>query len=310
MAITRAVVLVTMILAAQAALAGEVVDRIVAVVNGEIITLFEVNEHLKPMLARFKGRELSEQDKQGIAHARKELLDKMIEDRLLDQQVKKLGVTVAEFEVENELERIRTQSKLDPEDFEQQLKLEGLTVDQMKQRIRDDILKHRLLGAMVKRKVVVSEEEVRAYYDAHKADYIQARNVDLSVILAPSLAQAEELARRIAKGELTFEDAAREYSQGPGAAQGGSLGTMDWPDLAPDWRDALVGVQTGGMSKPFDFRGFGAVLKLNAEAGGGERPFEDAKNEIDKKLYQQQLEERFSEYIQGLRENAVIDVKL
>lgn len=310
MAILRTAVLVAMLVVVPAAHASEVVDRIVAVVNGEIITLFEVNEHLKPYLNRFKGRELTSEDKAAIKRTREELLNKMVEEKLLDQQVKMLGVTVSDTEVETELESIRNRNKLSAEQFEEQLKLEGLTLEAMKKRIGDDILKHRLLGFMVKRKVVVSDEEVREYYESNKSSFVKGKQVDLSVILSPTLDAAQELRSRILKGELTFADAAQLYSQGPGASQGGGLGTMQWIDIAPDWRDALVDVAEGGLSEAFDFKGFGAILKLNGVGGGDALPFEAVEKEIRNTLYQRQLDVRLKEYMQELRSNAVIEMKL
>ena len=303
-------VLVATLLAVQVAFAGEVVDRIVAVVNGEIITLFELNERLKPVLERFKGHKLSDKEKEAIGKVREDLLEKMVEDVLLQQEVTRMGVTVTDGEVQNELDSIRTRSSLTPEAFEEQLKLEGLTVDDMKKRIRDDILKHRLLGFMVKRKVVVSDEEIKAYYDANAARYVQDKSVDLSVILTPSVPSAEEIRARIEKGEVLFEDAARLYSEGPGASQGGGLGELVWGDMAEAWRDALTDVAPGGMSTVFEFRGFGALLKLNKVLGGAQQPFEEVKKDIRNTLYQRQVEERFTDYMQELRANAVVDIKL
>lgn len=311
LAFIRTAVLVAALAAVPAAaMAGEVVDRIVAVVNGEIITLFELNTNLKPFLEQFKGHTLTDEDKASIAKVRTQLLDSMIEDELMDQEVKKYGITVSDTEVENELESTIKRSKLSREDFEEQLKLEGMTVGEFKKRIGKDILKHRLLGAMVKRKVVVSEEEVREYYDAHTQDYVQDKKVGLSVILAPSVASAQDIRDRIEKGELTFADAAGLYSQGPGADQGGSLGEVAWADIDSAWRDALAGVEAGGVSQSFEFRGFGALLSLDSVDGGGAKPFEEVADEIRNMLYQKQMQERFKQYMAELRSNALVDIKL
>ena len=228
----------------------------------------------------------------------------------MDQEVKKYGVTVSEAEIENELGATITRSKLSREDFIQQIKLEGMSLEEFKKRIGKDILKHRLLGAMVKRKVVVSEEEVREYYDAHTQDYVQDKKVELSVILAPSVASAQDIRDRIEKGEVGFADAAGLYSQGPGADQGGSLGEVAWADIDSAWRDALAGVEDGGVSQPFEFRGFGALLMLDAVSGGGAKPFEEVADEIRNMLHQKQMQERFKQYMAELRDNALVEIKL
>lgn len=297
-------------LCARPVAAAEVVDRIVAVVNGDIITMFELNNHLKPMLDRFRGKELSLEEKKAIAKMREDILDKLVDEMLLKQQVEKLKLSATKVEVDQALETFRKRNGLDKEQFAQELKLEGMTMDEFREKIRDDILKHRLLGFMVRRKVVVSDEEAKAYYEEHKQDYVQDKKVGLSVILAPNILEARQLAQRLEKGELTFDDAARLYSQGPNPEQGGDMGKLAWRELAPDWRSALDGLEVGDISEPFAFRAFGAILKVNDLSGGEVAPFESVAEEIREKLFQEQAEERFEEYMDKLRSEAVIEIKL
>lgn len=296
--------------AASPAPAAEVVDRIVAVVNGQIVTLFELNGNLKPFLERFRGKQLSDDEKRAIAGMRKQLLDKMVEDILITQEVTKMKLTTTDVEVENAVDNFRKKNGLTKDDFDKQLKLEGLTREEFSESIRKDILKHRLLGFMVRRKVVVSDEEARAFYDAHSGDFTSDKTVALSAILLPSGQDGAALRRRIEKGEIGFADAANLYSKGPGVGQGGSLGTLAWADLAEDWRLALSGVPRGGITEPFPFRDFTALLRVDELQAGDVRPFEDVKDEIIDRLFQKQVEERYDEFMDKLRSEAVIEIKL
>jgi peptidyl-prolyl cis-trans isomerase SurA len=289
---------------------AEVVDRIVAVVNGQAVTLFELNQHMRPLLDRFRGRELTMQEKAAIAKMRTDLLQKIIDDMLITQQVEKLGLSATEVEVQNSVERFYKQNGMTAEDFDKQLLLEGMTREEFAQKVRQDILKHRLLGFMVRRKVVVSDEEVKAYYEKHIESFRKDKEVALSVILLPLAEDADALRGRIAGGELAFADAADLYSRGPGVGQGGSLGRLAWVDLAQDWRDSLEGVAPGGMTRPFDFRGHTAILRLDDLREGETRPLEEVKEEIRDRLFGIQAEARFSEYMQTLRDEAVIEMKL
>lgn len=309
--IIRIVVLVMALVSVRPAIAGDVVDRIAAMVNGQIITLFELNERMKPVFEKFQGRELSDKDKAAIVTIRKQLLEQMVQDILIKQQVEKLGVTVTETEILNEIESVQSRNKMSAEEFEAQLRLEGMTLEQYKDKLKDDILKHRLIGVMVKRKVVVSDEEVKQYFEEHRKDYVKDRQVELAVILAPTLGAAEQLREAITKGEMTFAEAAAKYSQGPGSDQGGNIGTLDWNTIASDWRDALNKVHPGEMSQAFQFQNFGAILQFVSEVGGESREFDPAvQEEIREKLGQQQLEARFAEYMKSLRSDAVVDIKL
>ncbi len=307
--ILRLALVVGLLLAAVPARA-EVVDRIVAVVNGQAVTLFELNQHMRPLLDRFRGRELTMQEKAAIAKMRTDLLQKIIDDMLITQQVEKLGLSATEVEVQNSVERFYKQNGMTAEDFDKQLLLEGMTREEFAQKVRQDILKHRLLGFMVRRKVVVSDEEVKAYYEKHIESFRRDKEVALSVILLPLAEDADALRGRIAGGELAFADAADLYSRGPGVGQGGSLGRLAWVDLAQDWRDSLEGVAPGGMTRPFDFRGHTAILRLDDLREGETRPLEEVKEEIRDRLFGIQAEARFSEYMQTLRDEAVIEMKL
>lgn len=303
-------VLVLGVLLAACPLRAEVVDRVVAVVNGQAVTLFELNQHMRPLLDRFRGRELTMEEKATIARMRSDLLQKIIDDMLITQEVEKLGLTATEAEVQNSVERFYKQNAMTAEDFDKQLLLEGMTREQFAETVRKDILKHRLLGFMVRRKVVVSDEEVKAYYEQHIESFQRDKEVALSVILLPLNEDADALRQRIEKGELTFADAADLYSRGPGAGQGGSLGRMAWNDLAQDWRESLEGVAPGGMTKPFDFRGFTALLRVDDMQAGETRPLEEVKEDIRDQLFAVQAEARFSEYMEKLRADAVIEKKL
>ena len=149
------------------AVAETIVDRIVAVANGEIITLFDLDERLKPMLARFEGKPMGEAEQRAVRELRGQVLDAMVDDILINQEAERLGVEVSDVEVENQIKQVRQQNGLTPEQFKDQLLLEGMTREMYARKLREDILKHRIIGFMVKRKVVITDEEIEAYYNAH-----------------------------------------------------------------------------------------------------------------------------------------------
>lgn len=290
--------------------AAEVVDRIVAVVNGKIVTLFELNERLKPVLDQFKGRQLSDADKQAILKLKRELLQKLIDDILLEQEVEKLKVTVSEVEVENQIQEFKTQHNLTEENLVTQLKLEKMSRNEFTDKMRQDILRQRLLGVMVRRKVVVTSEDVQRYYDQHKADFAKDRSVSLALILLPPGQPAGPLRERIIKGETSFTEAADAFSQGPGAGQGGDVGVLEWKSLAPEWRQALSGVPEGGVSAPFVINGREALLSPRSLQSGEMQDMSVIEKDIRAKIYNDKLEARFNEYMDQLRANAVIDVRM
>ncbi len=290
--------------------AREIVDSIVAVVNGEIITLYELNDRLEPFLRQLRAQGINSNEEAVVASARKKLLEQMIDDILLKQEIEKYELKVSDTEVENEVQRLMQRSGLSQDAFEAQLRLQGSSLVELKQKVRSDILKYRLLGGKVRQMVVVSEEELLAYYNSHKSEYDTGSFVELSVILVEDEKQAISLKKDIEKKKITFAEAAEKYSQGPGAGQGGSLGKMPRADITPDWQTALAGLEPGEISSPFSFRDFFILLRLDDETSGDKEAFSKVRDEIYDKLYKEQLQKRFETYMEQLKTGAVIESRL
>jgi len=295
---------------ATGAVAENIVDRIVAVANGDIITLYDLNERLKPMLARFQGKPMGEEERRAVQDLRKRMLDAMVDDILINQEAVRLGVEVSDVEVENQVKQVRQRNGLSPEQFQEQLLLEGMTREMYARKVREDILKHRIIGFMVKRKVVITDEEIEAYYNAHPDDFSRDKTVHLSFLMVDSRQQAESLRARIADGKLGFAEAAREYSVGPYAAEGGNIGEMAWKDLGPEWKSAITDLAEQDVSAPFELNGKWVLLRLDGSASKGSDSLEEVREDIREKLYKPRLEERFKEYMDELRSKAVVDVRL
>ncbi|NCC24469.1 MAG: hypothetical protein EOM25_04585 [Deltaproteobacteria bacterium] len=289
---------------------AEVVDRVVAKVNDEIITLYELNETVKPLIQRFQGQSLGPEEKQAILGIKSKILGSMVEDRLLAAEGKRLGIEITDAEVKNEVRSFKRKNGLTDKELEEQLRLQGMTVQQFENKMRRDILNHRLLGFMVQRKVVITEEEMQAYYDGHTAEFSEEKMVTLRIIVLDSPAKAAELVRVLRAGDMKFVDAVERYSQGPGADNGGLMGPVSWKDLGQEWKDVLSTMNPGQVSDHFYVGENVAVIELVEITSGEPRPFDEVRDEIREALYRPRLEARFGEYMEGLKSKAVIEVLL
>lgn len=290
--------------------AEEVVDRIVAVVNGEIVTLFDVNQQLQGYTQQFEGRALTQAQQETLVALQKKVLGQMVNDLLLRNEAERLEMVISDVEVKNQVEAFKKQHGLTEEQFLDQLKLQGMDRKDYEKKIREDIMRQRLIGAMVRRKVVVTEDEMKAYYDSHKEDFSQEKKVDLALILVDAGFDITSLRAKIKAGEISFTDAARKYSQGPGAKQGGDLGVVRWGDLGDAWKDALRGLGKGDVSAPFELNGNQAILYIKDYVSGEAAAYDDVKNSIRDILYRPRIEKRYEEYMDGLRTKAVVDMRL
>lgn len=290
--------------------AAEIVDRIVAVVNGQIITSYDLDRELAPYLMQLSGRKLSAQEEQQFAGMRKKLLDRLVDDILLLKEAERLNLQVSDTEVENHIRQFRQSNGMTEDDLTRQLQREDMTREEYKRNIRESMLRHRVLSFMVRRKVLVTDEEIARYYDEHRSEYAQAKEVELGLILLAPGEDADGLVQRLRKDELNFEEAARKYSKGPGAQSGGAIGRLKWAELASQWREALAQVQPGEISEPFSIDANRAILKLRAVIPGKERSLDEVREEIRQKLYDPKYASQYAEYMLSLREKAIIDIRL
>ena len=289
---------------------GEVntVNEIVAVVNGEPITRFELRKRVQSSLSSSAGTAGSIQE-ESESERKREVLRSMINEVLFRQKAESLGITVSEEDVQSRVERIRQQNDLSRQELEEQLRKRGTSLEKFRQKIREKIKVNRLLSTRVRKNVVLTEQELRRYYREHKEEYLQPQEVRLSLILIRDRERLEELRHRIGSGETSFSQAARQYSLGPGAESGGDLGFVQWEDLSQTMRDVLQGLDPEQMSSVFPLKGGYALVRLEEmKSGGGE--FSRVKDKVREKVYARKVRQRYREYVDKLRSEAVIDVRL
>ena len=152
----------------QMTLAAEVVDRIVAVVNGKMITLSEVNQNLALVLESAEVKKAVDSDDLDVKELRSKILQKMIDDLLLEQEAVKFNIEVADSELRVYLDDFKKQNRLTDEQLVAYLTKQGMTLDGYKDKVRKNMLRNRVVAVMVQRKVVVTEEEIEEYYQQHK----------------------------------------------------------------------------------------------------------------------------------------------
>lgn len=290
--------------------AVEIVDKVAAVVNGQIITLYDLDRELAPYLAQIGGAALREQDRQQLAAMRRKLLDRLVDDILLLREAERLGFQVTDTEVESHIRQFRQSNSMTEEDLARQLRKENLTRDEYKKSIRESMLRHRVLSYMVRRKVLVTDEEIGRYYAEHLGEYATPREVELGLILLPQGEDAHSLWQRLSSGEITFAEAARKHSKGPGAGNGGTIGKLKWSEISSEWRAALEQVQPGEVTEPFAINGGRAILKYIALVPGKERSLDEVREEIRQKLYDPKYAIQYAEYMKSLRDKAIVDVRL
>jgi peptidyl-prolyl cis-trans isomerase SurA len=287
---------------------AKLVNRIVAVVNGEAITLHDLKKEVEQ-----GGPGMNQRDPENINKSeavQRRVLEAMINDKLLKQEAERFEIAVSDEEVEGQINQIRQENGLSQAEFRQAVKEQGMTMEEYRQALRDEIKKRKLLSNMVHQKVVVADDEIQEFYQQNQEDYGQPQTVRLRLIVHPEQTKLEEVRQTIVSGEISFAQAADDVSQGPGAGQGGDLGELQWKDLRPEWQDVVSSLNPGEVSPIFTLQDNYALLYLEEYTDQDTQATESDIKNIRQQLYSQKLENRYKDYIEGLREKAVIDVRL
>lgn len=310
-----------MMLVLMAAMASaEVVDRIVAVVNDDIIRLRELNRAVLPLEKQIyqKGYPLAKEVEE-IYKIRMEVLNNLIDEKLADQEIKNSGIFVEDDEVDSAIEQIKAMNYYSDEDLRMALTANDVNMDEYREEIRSQILRNKLVNIKIKSKIIVTPSDIAAYYDKNPDKYASKKKFMLrNIVIMPSdpmdarsKAAAYEtmtdVYRQISEGS-PFEDLARTYSQGVNAADGGRLGLFSIDELAANIGDAIKDLQPGEFSEVTETeQGLQIFYVEKIEETGG-KALGEVEEEIRQRLYEESVNEKFESWIQHLREDAHIKI--
>lgn len=310
----------TFIQTARASQETEVVDRIVAIVNDDIIVLSELNEKLKPYTDRIAQMGYPpEKEKKMMYKVRDDIINTMVDQKLTDQEVRKFGIIIDDEEILKAIERIKQRNALTEEQMLADLARQGLTFEALKKRIREQILRARLLNVAVRSKIVITQEDARAYFDSHPEEFKGEKKVHLWHIMTntPKFAfeseikagrsHMENVQARLAAGE-SFTTIAREISAAKGPLVANDVGMFRFDALSPELQAAVgelkEGEYTGLLEKDNGFQMF-YVHKI--EAGPGKQ-FDEVVAGIQQKMFNELVDKRFAEWLEDLRKNSHIQI--
>ena len=295
------------------AVPAEVIERVVAKVNGDIITLSE-----------FTARQISEAQAARVGPDRIEqflrdnnarILQAAIDDLLIIQKAADIGMRVPPAYLKDVLENIKKENNIESDEaFLAQLQREGMSLDELKRNIERSILSRQVVSREVDSKIQVGEQEARSDYEARKAEYTTPAKVRLQELVVRSDSgdakeRAAELVRRARAGE-DFTALAREHSSAATRSAGGDLGELAHGEMNPEVEKIAAGLEPGGISDPFP-RGDGIViLRLQARSEGRVVPFEDVKADIIKRVTQARRTEEYDKFMASLRKTAILDIRV
>lgn len=308
------ILLLSALLAVSSPAGSEVIDRILATVNGEIITQSEF-ERYKTMI--FFGAA----EKPSGREADRQILENMIEHKLLIQEAKKLEIEVKDKEVDAALNDILKNNNLTLARLEEELAKQRLTLAAYRQLLRDEIIQSHVIGRQVHSKITITDKDVQDYYNQsmrqHEKKGPRVR-IQQILLLAPKdagqkkIAEIERTAASLRERILAGEDfgkLAATYSQGAGAQQGGELGYFYRGDLMPEIENIVFNLEPGQVSPVIKTDlGFHIIRVLERDITGDNATWQDKAREIRGILYGIEFEKRARDYIDSLKAKAHIEI--
>jgi peptidyl-prolyl cis-trans isomerase SurA len=284
----------------------EVVDRIVAIVNDDIVTLREVEKYV----AVEKKSRYSSMNEYLRNMALREKLDAFIENVLISQQAQKLKVEVGAKEVEAAVEDIRKQNMITESELKEQLKIERIDYKDFLDGIRLNITRNRVLARAISQDVTIDDGSVRAYYDGHRGEFVEEEFVIRHIFVSikrPDAAQRARAALEELDEGKPFGEVAQEYSDEPSK---GEVSSVKKEDLIPELREALKllipGTYSHVVQTPYGYH----LLKLVEKKKGKALAFEDVKDKIREMMFRMESEKRYKQYMSKLKAVSYIEVKI
>lgn len=287
-------------------------DRVVAVVNKEVITWSELYRAME-FEASSGMKSLSDDEKKKVfKESEAFFLEAMIDTRLQIQAARKLDIDANKDEISEAIEGIKKKYGMDDKEFQESLKREGFTMEEYKKRLSEQIILSKVVGQQVKNKIVISDEEIKEYMSKNKDVEYRVRQIFFRVSEKnpdPKFAEAraEEVLQRLKSGE-DFPSLAQRYSDDPTGRIGGDLGFIKKEQLGKEFIDVLSNMPVGAVSSPF-WTGKGLhIIKLEEKL--------DAGNVVEfteltrTKLFEKRFNEEYRSWIRGLREKAYVEVRL
>lgn len=291
-------------------------DRVVAVVNQEVITWSDLYRAME-FEASDKMRELKGDEKRKIFKENEAVfLENLIDLRLQLQAARQSGIDATSEDINEAINDLKKKYSLDDNKFVESLKREGFTLEEYKEKLAEQIILGRIVSQQVRSKIVVSESDIEKHMaenkdiligEAYRIRQIFFKKPGDSSLKKATEEKVNEVLKRLRDGE-DFSSLAKIYSEDPSRKAGGDLGFIRKSHMAKEFIEVISQMKTGDVSQPFwTDRGL-HIIKLEEKS---ERQTEaELKEAVKNKLLEKQFSAKYKSWLRDLRENAYIEIRL
>lgn len=295
--------------------AAVTVEKVVAIVNGTPITMYDLDEAVKAI-----GPEISKKNQVSGKTLRAKVLDQLINDKILEQALDKSELVVEQHEIDTYIDRILRSSRISITELEQQLLTKGTSLAEYRQHLSQQILRNKFVDRQVGRKISISERELKEYFGNHLDEFKSTTAARLAQITIPftattrpeDLKKLEKTAVIIAKEAQStsdFESLAKKYNGKPHIVQGGDVGVVQIKDLNPQIGNIAKQLDIGQSSGPVVTNSGIQIIKILDKAKISAKDFNSVRDQVYNKIFDIKIDEALKGYINQLKKTTQIEIK-
>ncbi|MCJ7664423.1 MAG: peptidylprolyl isomerase [Desulfobacterales bacterium] len=301
---------------------GKVVDQVVGVVDGDVITLSELNDAM-PLYGKAnilaEGNPLDKEIR--LRQARKEILEQLVEEKLLQRVASRYGIKVEDAEIDKTIERMKQEGSMSDAQVKKDLAAHGFTMEGYRHLLTVQLRRVKIIDALIKPDVSMAEEKLREYYQSHAGNYIYPEvRVSQIVIQVPpepkpkdweiAKKKMEKVLQGLKKG-ATFGKMAALYSDDAASAHsGGDLGFFSKGEMIPTLEEVVFKMEVGAVSGVIQSSQGLHLLKVTDKKPGAMTSFEEAKPRVMADYYQEEVTRLYVKWLQDLKARSNVEIKL
>ena len=306
----------SVIILGASTLFAELIDKVAIVVNDEIITDREIERQLAPIYDRYKMMYSGNQLIEKLEEARQKVAQQMIEDRLLYGEAKKQNIEVDGRDIDAKVQEV-VNGLGSRENFDQALIEQQLTLKDLKDRYRQQLMTKRLIDQKIGPGIMITPVEIDNYYNKNLSEFMRPerariKNILISIKKFPdpqkALTLAKDILKRLREG-CEFEGLAKMYSDGPGASGGGDMGYVNKGDLLLEIEKVIFSLKPGEASGIIQTSLGYHIFKVEEREGPKTSPLSEVRRQVEMALYQSKVDNKIKGWIEGLKKSAYIAFK-
>jgi peptidyl-prolyl cis-trans isomerase SurA len=299
------------------AASAETIERIVAIVGSDVITLYELDRAMAPFVTEINN---SANKELKFKNVQSDVLNGLIDNLLLKQAIENSKITASNDEIAKAIQNVLKQNHIAIDVLKAELANKGISYDSYKKDIEQNIQRIKFINQQIGSQIKISDEDMRDYYKKNMSKFGINQSVHIAQIVLPfdktttkeKSVELKNLAYDIlkqARNGKTFALLSKEYSKGPNAESGGDLGLIDPANLLPDISSELEKMKTGQISEPILSPAGYHIVYLIDRAQTTEADFDKLKDKIYDRMYEQRVMEELTQYVAEQKKKTYVEIR-